>query len=188
MSTGRCAADWQRRTEACKDCTVSEDVEGFTRRLQLTPGYDHTAFADDCGRGGHGLHGMELRCVLIGPQGATQWLVYLSQLIPGTEVKFGSVKPRWADGDVLMAADIGYHWTVPRYEGQERRECDLLPEGFCYYDGSSLRAEELVAPFLVEGLGAVWKRLRDEYDELAMDTGAVGGFGQVLRNLVSEVS
>jgi hypothetical protein len=163
----RCSADLERRRHATEDCAITEVREGFTRHLSLMPGYDHRGFSSECGGGGHGQHGMEMRFVLIGPMGATQWLAFITEWVPGRNVRAGHVDIEYPDLGSLMAADLGYHWSTPQYEGQDPRECDLLPGGTCYYDGSGMRAGELLHPFLADGPRAVWERLKSEYDEMA---------------------
>lgn len=60
-------------------------------------------------------------------------------------------------------ADLGYHSPVPMYEGQNSMgECNLLG-GICYYDGSGLRAEEVLETLIREGSDAVWAFLDEEY-------------------------
>lgn len=61
---------------------------------------------------------------LNGPHGATQFVMFR----PGRD------RSGWT------GADVGYHAPEPRYSGHDSIECDLLPEGHCYYDGSGLRA------------------------------------------------
>jgi hypothetical protein len=66
-----------------------------------------------------------------------------------------------------MPADIGYHSPVPKYEGQEPMgKCDLLPQGFCYYDGSGLNADRYFSILVHEGGEALWKALEQYYAEL----------------------
>jgi hypothetical protein len=150
-----------------------ERVGNIERRIVFEVGYDHRAFPDECGGGGHGQHGMNMRWVLIGPKGAVQWLVYMTNWVPGN-VRHGEVGAEHpvsivpvnrviGDG---MAADIGYHSPVPLWEGQEEyghMKCELLPEGECYYDGSGVNAEPLLEAFLAHGPHAVWAALARYY-------------------------
>ena len=59
--------------------------------------------------------------------------------------------------------DVGYHSPIPMYEGQEKRSCNIL-EGECFYDGSSLRADENKEILIREGSEGVWKFLEKEWN------------------------
>ena len=68
-----------------------------------------------------------------------------------------------------MGADVGYHSPVPHYEGQicSQDSCSYLGGKPCYYDGSSLRAEEWVRDILIpKGSDGVWESLEQEYARL----------------------
>ncbi len=168
MKHPQCAADFERRRHDIGAGAVAERMtDGFVRRVEMLPGYDHRRFdcafpPGDC----HGQHGMQLDFSLIGPFGATRWAGWFLEMVPGRHVESGTVKPEFDHG-VFYAFDLGHHWSWPTYEGEGQMECELLPGGFCYYDGSGLHAESLVAPFLARGPAAVWERLRTEYDRLA---------------------
>ena len=65
-----------------------------------------------------------------------------------------------------MGYDVGYHSPTPIYDGQDLMgKCDLL-DGDCYYDGSSLRAEEWFKIFMEDGYERIWEMLEDYYKEL----------------------
>jgi hypothetical protein len=94
-----------------------------------------------------------------------------------------------------MAADLGYHSKFPMYEGQEpmgsvdlkvrintakegieRFESSRTPTGTftpcpyldgapCYYDGSGLHAETVLAMLIEKGGEAVWEYMADCYHE-----------------------
>ena len=179
----RCQADNERRERAWNDAALTERHGDMARHIIFEVGYDHREFPEDCGGGGHGQHGMNMRFVLVGPKGAVQWLCYMTNWVPGN-VRYGSVgrddpnpvslvpvHPRGiGDG---MAADLGYHSPIPRYASQVEygtQKCEWLPEGECYYDGSGLNAEPLLEAFLAHGPHAVWAALARYYqDVLATD-------------------
>lgn len=63
-------------------------------------------------------------------------------------------------------ADLGYHSPVPMYEGQTKRDdCQYLPGGTCYYDGSSLAAESVFNILVEQGSEGVWKHLEEVYND-----------------------
>lgn len=168
-----CKADWPRRERAYNDCALRERVGDMERRIQFEVGYDHCAHPEACGGGGHGRHGMNMRFVLIGPKGAVQWLVYMTNWYPGNVSIIGdipSTEPiscvpahtRIGDG---MAADLGYHSPVEHYDDQGQNACEFLPDGYCFYDGSGLNAQPILEAFLSHGPAAVWAALGRYYGE-----------------------
>lgn len=143
---------------------VKETINGFVRSVWFEPGYDH--WTNRCGAG-HGRHGMQLRFVLQGEEGAVQFLMY-TDWVPGSVSSIGDVN----SGGKTMAADLGCHWIRPWYVGQERMtegDCDYLPGGPCYYDGSGLNAGPVMALFFEQGPEAMWERLEQEYVEVAKE-------------------
>src|SRR5205807_10288634 len=107
-----------------------------------------------------------------------QFLLYTNWMLP--HITEQAVQRTLAAPDAIglkvnflpLPADKGYHWSVPRYDGQTMRECDLLPGGKCYYDGSGLNAEETFGRLLREGSEGVWKDLEEFYHELAQEKAA----------------
>lgn len=107
----------------------------------------------------YGVHGVTMRWYVKGPEGVVQFVVYANWMPPETEIIHKDFLCR------PMAADIGYHSPTPRYEEHEPFLCDLLPEGKCYYDGSSLWAERYLGALISEGGDAVWEMLEKYYDD-----------------------
>ena len=110
----------------------------FERSIQVSPPFDKRT-NDPKTNGGIGA--MELRFILKGAKGATQFVFYNG-----------------------MGDDIGYHSYKPQYEGHTamRKTCDILGCA-CYYDGSSQQASEFEDEFLREGEPAVWRMLEERY-------------------------
>lgn len=148
------------------------------REVRFEAGYDYREEDKDKPRGKHrGQHGLQIRFLLRGDEvaeGIVQFLVYTDWL-PTWVVSQG---PPWKEKMVQptsipsirdmfpMAADLGHHWPVPTYEGESSMNCDLLEGGTCYYDGSGLNAEPVLAALLTEGDAGVWKILEDYYQSL----------------------
>jgi len=61
--------------------------------------------------------------------------------------------------------DVGFHAVKPSdwQDEDDARECDLLPGGRCFYDGSSLQGKELGKRFMAEGVDVVWQELEELY-------------------------
>lgn len=61
----------------------------------------------------------------------------------------------------LLPTDVGYHADTPKYD-QDSMECHLRPSGRCFYDGSSLAANELWELFITSGKeDVIWSKLED---------------------------
>lgn len=110
----------------------------------------------------YGVGGVNCWMILKGEKGAVQFAfttgIYLPHVLDEWEAKGYANKP--------MGMDVGYHSPTPMYEGQTQMDnCDLSPEGKCYYDGSGLRGEDWFKIFMEEGDEAIWKLLEEDYKE-----------------------
>lgn len=149
---------------------IPEDQVTFERLWYMTPAYDKR---NPVPSKNYGIHGVELRMVLKGPLGATQFLLFTNWQLPHvTEehmARFGG-DPSMAKSLYLpLPADLGYHWNTPRYEDQTKRECEYTASGFCYYDGSGLNAERVYEALLRKGSDGVWRELEDYYRLIAAE-------------------
>lgn len=145
---------------------MEQTVGSFKRILNLIPAYDKT-HSDP--KKNYGVHGMDMLFILKGEKGATQFVVFTGMMLKHVrEKQYASVdtsRPYWYCIFEPTGVDIGYHSYTPRYDGQTSMPCSVL-EGQCYYDGSSLQAQEFLETFLSEGEDAVWKMLEEQYTEL----------------------
>jgi len=167
---------------ANNDCALTERIRNkdswLERRIEFNVGYDHREFPEECGGGGHGQSGMDMRWVLSGPLGAVQWVVHMVNWVPGNVRSIKGVEERLPVSLVpcmqhglgdLYATDLGYHSPIELYEGQYHTEpgkCEYLPGQDCYYDGSGLNAEPLLEAFLNHGPMAVWAALARYYNDV----------------------
>ena len=143
----------------------------FERIVSLSPAYDKRHSDPEKN---YGTHGVDLRMILKGPHGATQFILFTNWQLP--HVTDESVRKARSGLDDIGArvhflpspADLGYHWRTPRYEGQTpiQKSCKYCDGHPCYYDGSSLQAETVYETLLREGSDGVWKVLEDVYREL----------------------
>lgn len=143
----------------------------FERIVTLSPAFDKR---DPNPNKDYGIHGVELRMVLKGPLGATQFILYTNWQLPHVTremiIKTSSADPITLKARFLpLPADKGYHWKKRRYKGQHSYACDLLPGKKCYYDGSGLNANALYEVLLKEGSDGVWRDLENYYNELAKE-------------------
>ena len=140
----------------------------LVRLVEWTPAFDKR-HADPSKN--YGIHGMEVKFVLKGPSAATQFVIYTNWHLAHVQKQSDS---RGEDAKYLhlschpLPADVGYHSLVPVYEGQTAitESCPYLNGKPCYYDGSSLQAEELYWRFVAEGDAVVWKELESRYNDI----------------------
>ena len=117
----------------------------------------------------YGVHGVEMRFVLKGKDGAVQFLLYSNWQLPHVTKEF---RKKMSSENYFMfepmPADLGYHSIKPHYDGQESvtKECTYLDGKPCFYDGSGLNAERVYETFLRQGLEGIWKELEDYYKEV----------------------
>jgi hypothetical protein len=103
--------------------------------------------------------------VLKGKLGAVQFAILTNWHLEAVEKEFE--KDRNVARLLLhrpLPGDVGYHSPRAMYEGQEKRPCHLLEEGFCYYDGSSLAADRVYQILLKFGSDGVWDYLHGYYN------------------------
>lgn len=145
----------------------------FRRIVKFEPGYN---YLHETGPQRRGQHGMQMRFVLVGPHGATQFLMSTGWTplgIVDNEPGYGQVchidhqVPLYGGFDVVnppTGFDLGYHWRTPLYEGQtDMGGCTYLGGDPCFYDGSGLAAENVLREFIKEGERAVWRWLGKRY-------------------------
>jgi hypothetical protein len=116
----------------------------------------------------YGIHSAELKMVLKGELGAVQFLLYTGWYLEHVARELYSNQRRDYEYSYFtpQPADLGYHSTTPRYEGQPPSdECEYLEGKPCYYDGSSLNARKPYELLITLGSEAVWKYLEEYYIE-----------------------
>lgn len=140
---------------------MRQQVGPFECRTEWTPAYDRRSQIP--GKN-YGVHGMDLRFILIGPRGATQLVIYTNWHLPHVSSEFEAQ----SNTTMLlpMPADLGYHAHEAQYEGQlvASDDCDYIG-GPCFYDGSRLNADAVFERFVAEGEAVVWEMLTEEYRE-----------------------
>lgn len=128
--------------------------------------YIHPAY--DKRKEGFGIHGVEMCWYVKGPEGAVQFILYTNWQLKHIQEEFDArIETRHPHLFCHpQPADIGYHSRVPHYEGHEpmKEDCEVIG-GKCYYDGSSLQANDFYNILVQEGGEALWKALEVRYDE-----------------------
>lgn len=152
-------------------------MSNYERHLDFTAAYDKRN--PDPSRN-YGIHGVELRAIVKGDEGAVQFVLYTGWLLPETVGVSGDDRGYGMEATSYrralaahntdlqpMPADLGYHSKRPMYEGHEpmEGECEWAG-GPCYYDGSGLNAWQPFVALLRGGSDGLWKFLEDYYCEL----------------------
>jgi len=137
--------------------------------MELDDGTDDTNY---------GVGGCTLWMVLKGPRGAVQFAVITDWYPPHVQEQWRKGEARVDLGLQPIGLDVGYHSPVPlsgsetfREPGDCPGECPYVPKGTrCYYDGSSLRADDWVRDILLrKGSDGIWEALEAEYRRLFGD-------------------
>ena len=126
--------------------------ETLTRTIRFYPGYDKR-HPDPMKN--YGIGSAEFGFYLTGAKGTIQFTVCTGWHLPGI-----------VDSKVLPV-DLGYHARKPQYDGQEPidAKCQWTGGNPCYYDGSSLAAEDVFNTLVREGDEAVWAILEKRYHD-----------------------
>jgi hypothetical protein len=118
----------------------------------------------------YGIHGMEIKFVLKMEKAAIQFVIFTNWHLPHVQAELEDKTTSGRDAALHfcpMGADVGYHTTTQQYEGQTvvSEECEYLDNKPCYYDGSSLAAEELLKQFIEHGEDHMWDYLEKYYND-----------------------
>lgn len=142
----------------------------FKKEIVFLPAWDKTSDdpAKNCG-----VHSVEMHFRLTGAKGMVQFVTYTNWHLPHVQKMLLSSRsmneaiggdPHWSVRPT--PADLGYHSLVPMYEGQIKRDdCQYLPGGTCYYDGSGLAAEDVFKILVEQGSEGVWKYMAEYYND-----------------------
>lgn len=116
----------------------------------------------------YGIHGVSLRFLLRGPNGVVQFVIYTNWQLPHVRREFDA---KASNHNHFLChpqpADIGYHSYVPTYEGQTSMgsSCEYLGGVECFYDGSTLYADDVFKIMVEKGGEAMWAELEAYYED-----------------------
>lgn len=136
---------------------VRQTVGDFDREVVFEMGHANTPGTSPATN--YGIDGFGIRFLLHGPHGTVQF-AWNTGIVP--EKVPGRYGDEWRRSSVY-ASDLGYHADFPAYDGMGSMECIYRESGHCYYDGSSLQADEALDLFFTEGEEAMWKLLESRY-------------------------
>lgn len=122
----------------------------------FTPAFDGRDPAPDKN---YGIRGVELRMVLKGERGATQFVLHTNWMLPSVRKPFEKPLPP-------LPADFGYHSRTPLcgQSSTKMEKCDYFEDG-CYYDGSTYQAEKIFDILTTKGDKGVWEALEKLYKQ-----------------------
>ena len=148
--------------------------------IKFEHGYDCITFecsskSKDClpGYGGsHGRHGLQIRFISKGDEGAVQFLLLTGWLPQYKKYEF-NLNIFATASHYPSPADLGYHSKKPHYDGQKPidESCEYCDGQPCYYDGSGLNAYDAMYALVNGGDTALWAFL-DQYYETVFHDGA----------------
>lgn len=146
-------------------------MSDFQRQIRFEPG--HTIRRSKGDGQNYGIAAMQMRFLLAGEHGTIQFLMSTGWYPEKAGYSWHHSGP--------SAWDLGAHWDTPWWEGMDdpengwmHRDCDVRPNGRCWYDGSGLRADPVMEAFFLRGEDAVWALLEEEYRRIAVDALAIG--------------
>lgn len=119
----------------------------------------------------YGIGSMLIWYIVKGKKGAIQFQLntggYLRHVVQERAnrgcLTYSNGKPNLG---IIEGWDLGYHSPKPMYDGQTMvsDSCEVLG-GKCYYDGTSLGADEPLRVFINDGEEGLWKFLEGIYHD-----------------------
>ena len=130
----------------------------FTKTVEFRAAFDKR---DPDPSKDYGIHGVDMTFYLVKDNRAIQFMLYTGWHLP--HVREEGKRKGWKNKP--LPADLGYHSPVPMYEDDLpiTDDCHVI-EGPCYYDGSSLAADDVFEILVSEGSDGVWTRLEEEWN------------------------
>jgi hypothetical protein len=135
------------------------------RSMTISPAWDKTH--PDPAKN-YGVNPCQLRMSVKGAYGVVQFVMSTAWNLEHVQNAHDNHKPDAHFthlGCHPTGYDVGYHALSPQYEDQESltAECEYLDGRPCYYDGSSLRAEDWKWMLISKGSDHIWEMLEAEY-------------------------
>lgn len=133
-------------------------MSGYEHRVEVAPG--HCWLHSDDNKN-YGVGSCRIFFYCIGEKGAVQFVLGTDWFPEAARRHLAKFPP--SRDPQPRAWDLGYHSPVPHYEGQDSMgQCSVLGSE-CYYDGSTLNAENWVEGFLNGGTEWLWPKLEEYY-------------------------
>lgn len=132
----------------------------FEKEVIASPAFDKTN--PDPSKN-YGVGALTMRFLLKGEKGAVQFYFNTGWYLPHVEARLKEI-----NGIIERSGwDVGYHSYKPIYDGQSSMgKCSVLDGCECFYDGSSLLADEWMGKFVGGGTEWLWKEMENYYNEI----------------------
>lgn len=151
-------------------------MSGFEHRVEIAPGHCWL-HAEDSKNYGVGACRIFFYC--IGEKGAVQFVLGTDWYPEAARRHLSKFPP--SNDPQPRAWDLGYHSRTPHYERQSPIDADCrVIGGHCYYDGSTLNAEQWVEGFLNGGTEWLQPKL-EEYYRAVFEDGPYPDVSPVIR-------
>lgn len=108
----------------------------------------------------YGIRGMGLVFMLKGKEGVIQFVIF-------TDWHIASVRAETRVGKNFgpLPADVGFHCYTQQYGAEyHSKSCSVLEDKECFYEGSSLAADDVFNVFTEKGEHAMWTELLNRYN------------------------
>lgn len=144
---------------------IMTSTKELKHEIEFLPAWDKR----DCDpEKNYGISGVSIRFIVSGQNGAVQFVLSTNWHLPHVQKE---LEKKYFNDLILFApipSDVGYHSLRPMYDGQKpiTDKCKYLGGKPCYYDGSSLAAQDYFETLVTEGDDALWERLEDYYHKL----------------------
>ena len=144
-----------------------------TRIFRVHPAWDRRS--DDPEKD-YGISDANMTMFVAGDAGAVQFVVMTRWHLPAVQKELDNrvFFHDWKSFNPLMlhkpiGTDVGHHSKIPMRDGEnpiEEKGCEWTVGQPCYYDGSTLRAQDMLAKLIAEGSEPVWLELEEYYQTL----------------------
>lgn len=136
----------------------------FERIVRVKPAFDKRY---DYPKKNYGVSSVLILFFLKGEMGAIQFVINTNWFVPTAREHLRQFEHIQRTSLIMKPQgwDVGYHSPKPMYEGHTSmdQECDLVEGGKCYYEGTTLYAEEWIEDFVAGGTEWLWPRMEEEY-------------------------
>lgn len=130
----------------------------FEHKVFVSPSFEHIR-PDP--KEDYGIGACRIWFYCVGPKGVVQYNIGTNWYIDSAYAHLQKHKEVYNRHP--QAQDLGYHAKEKQNDSQTPMKCHLIEGGQCYYDGSSLNADEWLEGFRAGGTDWLWPKLEEYY-------------------------